>query len=110
MKKIRETKGYEVWKMDDGKRWKRWKDSGKLEEYRPSKWGVRKLSDRDVIDIYFAYSRGMMSSGGLSRLYGVSDRLIMRIVKGRYRNITGKLKDVGVRYMPGRIGNRVRRG
>lgn len=106
MRKIRETKKYQVWEMDDGRWVKRWKESGVVEDYVKRAFKPfavkRKITDEEVREIYNLYTSGEMSSGRLSKRYGVSDRLVMRIVKGKYRNEDGSMKDTGLRYAPGR--------
>lgn len=111
MRKIRETKKYQIWDMGDGKWVKRWKKTGEVEDY-VKKWKLngevkKKVTDEEVKEIYELYTSGKMSSGRLSVRYGISDRLVMRIVKGKYRNIDGTMKDTGIRYSPGRGVRRV---
>jgi hypothetical protein len=110
MKKLMDTKDLQIWEMGDGSRFQKCKHTGNVKPYpykRLGYWAYRKLSDDQIREIWEKYHKGRMSSGKLSKEYGVSDRLVMKIVKGLYRNEGGDLKDSGIRYAPGRGDNRV---
>ena len=111
MKKLMETKDFQIWEMDDGKRIQKDKHSGEIKDYpykRLGYWAYRKLSDEQIKEIWEKYHRGGKSSIVLGNEYGVSDRLVMKIVKGKYRNNDGDLKDTGLRYAVGRGIKKVR--
>lgn len=60
----------------------------------------KKMTDAQVLEIVKKYNSGAFSSRELSEQYGVSDRIIMKYVRGHVRKHLG-IKDTGYRSKPG---------